>query len=226
MGRVCGFSFYEMKDGKLVPANVITKDWGDGEQKVNDLFICGRCEATTIFLSAVMGKESPNAHCLWGEEKAKPEERYRADLLLNHPELDGFEVHEEDSEYPYPLEWFKKYFYIGFDRFEALFDFDAARKDHEDSLRRLREEIEGCHKEIESLRVHQEKAKTKVAFDCFEENIADIKERIDGLKETIKDLENDDYDYDHYICIENDLKTAKRISEEHPEIVVVAYASD
>lgn len=105
MGRYCGFLFYKLKDDRLVEEQVIAEEGSDGPLKDNCLWFNGRCEATDIFLEAVARKSSPR----YLKEEMKPEEKYTPYLLLNHPELDGFEVHQEESK-EFNSEWFKKYF--------------------------------------------------------------------------------------------------------------------
>ena len=158
MGRYCGFCFYKLINNKLVDAPVITIDYGNGPEQENCLDICGRCEATDIFLEAVRSKELYWHQ--WDHSLLKPEEKFTVRLLLNHPELDDFEVHKEKEEVKYgDPDWFTKFIYIGFEKFKNLFDFDEAQKEHDDFIKRLKQEIVDCQKEIESLRVHQENAK-------------------------------------------------------------------
>ena len=225
MGRECGFSFYKLVNNKLVDAPVITVDYGNGHEQENYLNICGRCEATDIFLTAVCNKE--RCHYGWSKTSLKPEEKYTARLLLNHPELDGFEVHKDkaDMEFGDP-EWFTKFFYVGFEKFKNLFDFDEAQKEHDDCINVLKEEITNYRKEIESLRIHQENAKTKVAFDGFEESINEIKEKIQRNQTCIKETEEDDYGYDPYMYIKNDLEIAEKLMKDDADLIVAIYASD
>lgn len=225
MGREVGFEFYKLVNNKLIKAPVATIDYGSGPEQESCLFICGRCEATEIFLTAVCDKE-PH-HYGWSDTPLKPEEKYSACLLLNHHELDGFEVHEDnaDSWFGDP-EWFTKYFYVGFDQFKKMFDFDKAQKEHDDCINELKEGIADYRKEIESLRIHQENAKTKAAFDGFKESINEIKEKIQQNEAYIKEMEEDDYDYDHYMYIKNYLASVERLMKEDPELIVAVFASD
>ena len=132
MGRHCGFLFYKMVNGKLEDANIVHPFPGD-DKMCNWLNIDGRCEATDIFLELVLSKEKTSR---WFSEDNKPEDNYSAYLLMNHPELDGYEEHPEDSN-----GWFMKYFYFGIDEFKGEFDFEKAQKDHDDLIKRLKEEI-------------------------------------------------------------------------------------
>lgn len=225
MGRECGFSFYKLVNNKLVDAPVITVDYGNGPEQENYLNICGRCVATDIFLTAVANKE--RHHYGWNEPSLKPEEKYTAYLLLNHPELDGFEVHEDNADFEFEdSEWFTKFFYVGFEAFKSMFDFDEAQKEHDDCIKRLKDRITDCQKEIESLRIHQENAKTKVAFDGFKESINEIKEEIQQNEMCIKETEEDDYGYDHYMYIKNDLEIAEKLMKDDADLIVAIYASD
>lgn len=224
MGREVGFEFFWLIDNKLVPAEVATEDWDFDPRKTSYIFTCGRCKATDIFLRAVENKESPNAY----KRDAKPEDKYSAYLLMNHPEFDGFEVHkrEGDTGWDWYDDWFKKYFYYGFEDFKKLFDFEEAQKKHDDWLKDLDQEILDYQKEIESIRKHQEKAKTKVAFDGFEENIQKIKEYLLETQQSKKDIEEDDYDYLHYMSIKSHFEQVERIMKEDQSVVVAAFASD
>ena len=222
MGRQCGFEFYKLKDGKIVEAPVIKEDYDDNF--CNYVYFCGRCEATDIFLEAVIQK---TPHGLWYMGDYKPEEKYSVRLLMNHPELDGFEVHKEkeDSNSPFS-DWFKKFFYVGTDKFKSLFDFEKAQQDHDNAIKEAKERIHELLMEIETIRLPQEKAKTEVAFKGFSETIKELKEEIQSEKSFIKGMENDDYDYDHYMYIKNDLELVEKLIKEDPELIVAAFASD
>ena len=220
MGRHCGFYFYRMVDKKFEKANIIHYWPGENDKTDNWLNIDGRGDATDIFLRLVKSKSAPAA-LSWFETDIKPEEKYFPYLLLNHQELDGFEEHK--NEYG---EWFDKYFYIGLDKFKSCFDFDNAQKEHDDSILGLKEKITEYKNEIELLRAHQENASTKVAFNCFEEKIQEIKDRVVDTNDYIKDIEEDDYDYKHYMWIKKDIEQIESIISEDPDIIVVAYAND
>lgn len=60
----------------------------------------------------------------------------------------------------------------------------------------------------------------------FEENIQKIKEYLLGTQQSKKDIEEDDYDYLHYMSIKNHLEQVERMMKEDPSVVVVAFASD
>lgn len=218
MGRHCGFEFYKLVDGKLEAANVVPVFLDENAKMCNWLNIDGRCEATDIFLTLVTSKEKPHG---WFSKDVLPEDKYTAFLLMNHPELDGYEYHRDDSD-----GWFRKYFYFGIDKFKKEFDFDKAQKDHDDWIKSLHEEIEECHQEIESIRIHQENAKTKVAFQQFEEIIHKLKEDISSTKCSINEIEEDDYDYDHYRWIKEMIETVESLIEEDKDLIAVAYAND
>ena len=49
--------------------------------------------------------------------------------------------------------------------------------------------------EVKQLRIHQENATTKVAFDCFEEKVLEAKEKIESQKQYIKDMTEDAAEY-------------------------------
>ena len=214
MGVDVGFEFYKYKNGKLEEANII-KDYRD---MCNDLFICGRCNATYLFVNLVERFKKKDSY----RNDAKPEDKYSSYLLLNHPELDGLEDHSNEKEWN---GWFKKYFYFSLEDFKSSFDFDEAQTKHDNYLKELNEELVDMQKELESLRMHQENAKTKVAFDGFEEKIKEIKESIKSQKNYIKDIEEDDYDYNHYVWIKQDIERVEEIIKNDPDIVVVAFAS-
>ena len=65
-----------------------------------------------------------------------------------------------------------------------------------------------------------------MAFKGFSETIKELKEEIQSEKSFIKGLENDDYDYDHYMCIKNDLELVEKLIREDPELIVAAFVSD
>lgn len=226
MGRVCGFDFHKLSNGKFVDAAVIDEEWDDEVLKTNALTIYGRCDATDIFLHAV-DRYRPKVP-FWDEKNLKPEDKYSAYLLLNHPELDGFETHKDKSDPTFNVrpDWFGKYFYMDLQKFKKLFDFDNARKEHNDYLMNLKLQNIKLQEEIESLRVHQENAKTKVAFDGFKEAIEDLKEEICSNDCTYKELEDDDYDYEHFMQIEDYIKKIERLIKENPDLIVTAMASD
>ena len=214
MGVEVGFKFYRCINGKLEKANII-KEYND---TCNYIFICGRCEATYTFIRLVEQFEKEGSY----KDEAKPEDKYSSYLLLNRPELDGYEDHDGEK---YSCGWYKKYFYLSLEDFKSHFDFDEAQRKHNETLKELREELIEHQQEIESLRVHQENAKTKMAFECFEEKIKETKQIAIDKKEYIKDIEEDDYDYNHYMWIKEDIMQVEKIMEENPDIVVVAFAS-
>lgn len=224
MGRHCGFEFYRLKDGRFIEANVVENPWYENELK-NWLQIDGRCDATTIFLDAILSKQTKVKW--WDPKSAKPDDKFFAYILLNHPELDGYcipwIIDEHNKEYE---GWVNKYFYMGLEKFKSLFDFNKAQQDHDDLIKRLKEEINNCQKEIESIRKHQESAQTKVAFDGFEERIKALKEDIKENKGYIKDVEEDDYDYNHFMWIKEYLEKAEQLTKEDESLIVVAFAND
>lgn len=225
MGIHCGFYFYKLVDGKLEDANVVANAWSEDENKLSNwLQIDGRCDATKIFLNLVTEKE-PNIGWF---EKRKPEERYTAYLLLNHPELDGFQQNCELSKcYGEEYEgWVDKYFYIGVSKFKSQFDFEEAQKTHNACIQDYKDSVLEDKKEIELLRTHQEKAKTKVAFDGFEEKINELKENISSAKEAIREFEEDDYDYEHYMTIKSYIEKVEKVITEQPDVIAVAFAND
>lgn len=225
MGRHCGFSFYRLVDGKLEDAAVVTNPWLEDENKLcNWLQIDGRCDATTIFLDLVINKQ---IYKNWREER-KPEEKYTAYLLLNHPELDGFKKYwKVDELYDKSYEgWFDKYFYFGIDNFKSHFDFEEAQKTHDRWIQNYKDDIQEYKQEIELLRTHQEKVETKAAFDGFEETINKLREDISSAKTSIHDLEEDDYNYSHYMIIKLCIEKVEKVIVEHPDVVAVAWAND
>ena len=226
MGRHCGFEFYRLIDGQFVEAKVAYNDWlSENENPSSWLQIDGRCEATTIFLNLVLSKE--NWTGFFHNKDLKPEEKYTAYLLLNHPELDGFvrpwKIDEYDKEHE---GWFSKYFYMGLESFISEFDFEQAQKDHDRWISDLKTEIRQYKKEIESLRVHQEKAKTEIAFNKFEDKINELKENIAVLKASIKEIQEDDYDYEHFMRIKMCIDQVEQIVKDYPDVIVVAFAND
>ena len=64
-----------------------------------------------------------------------------------------------------------------------------------------------------------------MAFECFEEKIKEAKQIAMDKKEYIKDIEEDDYDYNHYMWIKEDITRVEKIMENNPDVVVVAFAS-
>ena len=214
MGVDVGFEFYRYKNKKLEEANIIDSY----RERCNYLNTCGRCDATYLFVRLVEQFEKKDSY----KEDAKPEDKYTSYLLLNHPELDGYEDHSNEKTCE---GWFRKYFYFSLEEFKSQFDFDEAQEKHDKLLKELNEELVDMQKELESIRTHQENARTKVAFDGFEEQIKDIKENISYKKEVIKDYEEDDYDYNHYMWIKKDIESVEQIIKNDPDIVVVAYAS-
>lgn len=215
MGVEVGFEFYKFKNGKLEEENII-EDWD--HIVCNYLNICGRCDATYLFVDLVERFNKSSSY----KDDAKPEDKYYSYLLLNHPELDGYEDHSEQDNWD---GWFRKYFFFSLKAFKSHFDFDNAQEKHDKLLKDLNEELVDMQKELESIRTHQENAKTKAAFDGFEEKIKEVKENITYKKDYIKDIEEDDYDYNHYMWIKEDIERVEQIIKDNPDIVVVAYAS-
>ena len=150
MGVEVGFEFYKFNNGKLESAIIIE----DYNNMCNYLFICGRCDATYIFIRLVEQFEKEGSY----KDDAKPEDKYCSYLLLNHPELDGLEDHSNEDEHN---PWFKKYFYLSLENFKSNFDFDEAQEKHDKLLKELNEELFEMQKELELIRTHQENAKTR-----------------------------------------------------------------
>ena len=224
MGRHCGLYYYTLKDGKVVEHSFLPSQYGLDKLSYYRN-IDGRCNATSTYLDAVCTYEKPYS---WDESKMKPEDKYSARVLLNHPELDGYEKRttlEEDFDGD-SNGWFVKFFYLGFDKFYALFDFNQAQKDHDAAIERLKQEKQETIDEIEDIRKHQENAKRKEVFNCFQEQIESLKEDVRNYDSWIQDIIEDDYDYNHYMWIKEYLDEAKQIMEEHPEIIIAAYAND
>lgn len=86
--------------------------------------------------------------------------------------------------------------------------------------------IADYQQEIEKIRVHQENAKTEIAFKGFNDSIRKIKEEIQMEEQYIREMKNDDYDYDHYMYIKNDLEIAEDLMKKDPGLIVVAFAGD
>ena len=212
MGRCCGLGFYEVKGNELVKAPIDDSPF----------WIYGRCEATGIFLDAVTQKENPSH---WKANR-KREDRYSAYLLLNHPEFDGLMVHCHEDRGDFCLDWFKKYFYVGLKEFQGLFDFEAAQREHDNDLAEVRGRIAGYQKEIEGLRIHQENAKTKASFAGFEARIKELRENIRLEEGYLRETEEDDYGYEHYMHIKRDLELAEDLMKKDHDLIVVAFASD
>lgn len=215
MGVDVGFRFKRFQNGKLEKANIIDDYY---EDKCDYLNICGRCDATYLFVNLVEQFMKEGSY----KEDAKPEDKYYSYLLFNHPELDGFEDHSGENEYN-PR--FRKYFYLSLEKFKSHFDFDEATRKHDATLKELNEQLVEMQQEVESIRTHQENAKTQVAFDGFTKQIEELKEEISCKKEVIKDYEEDDYDYNHYKWIKEDIERVEQIMKNDPDIVVVGYAS-
>ena len=224
MGRYCGFMFYRFQNGKLEKTDVKVNCWGVGLEETHDLTICGRCEATNKF-SELFFEKKPNMY-EW-RDKLKPEERFSPNLLLTHPELDNLEVYKtkDDPTYKFLPDWFQKYFYVGIDKFKAVFDFEKVEKEHNDLIQSYKDDIQKAEKEIENIRCHQEKATTEAAFNGFDKNIQKLKERIAEYQSSVQCLFEDDYDYDHYMLIKKYIEIVEKLIEEDPDLVVVAYFS-
>lgn len=209
MGLECGFDFYKMVEGKLVPINV--EDRVEDRSFENSLFICGRCEATYTFCNPIVAKEDRNSD-------------YCPFLLMNHPELDGYEHHRKDTG-SVPQEYVDKFFYYGLDEFKSLFDFEVAQRKHDEAIKEIKTYVKQYRKDIESLRKHQEAAQTKVAFDGFEEKIKERQEDLQCALDELKDTVEDDYVYNHYMWIKEDIEIVEKIIKEDPDIIVAAFAS-
>lgn len=215
MGLDVGFEFYIFRNGKLEEANIIDS-WDN--KKCNYLNICGRCNATYLFTNLIDQFRKKSAF----SDDAKPEDKYTPHALLNHQEMDGYEDHTDEKNNE---GWFRKYFFLSLNDFKTHFNFEEVQEKHDNLLKELNEELVELEKEVESLRVHQENAKTKVSFNCFEEKIKVLKEEITYKKAYVKDTEEDDYDYNHYVWIKEDIEKVEEIIKKDPETIVVAYAS-
>lgn len=212
MGRCCGFGFCKLEGNELAKAPIDDSPF----------WIYGRCEATGVFLDAVTRKENPSRR----QADCKPEDGYSAYLLLNHPELDGLAVHRHENRGAFCLDWFEKYFYVGFEEFRGLFDFESVEREHDNDLMEIRERISGYQKEIEGLRIHQENAKTKAAFVGFEGCIKELEENIRLEGGYLREAKEDDYEYEHYMLIKQDLELIENLMKKDPDLIVVAFASD
>lgn len=225
MGRWCGFYFYKFENGKLIDMKVPVDIFEGGPSEEHDLFICGRCEATDAF-SNMFFEVKPNLYT-W-PDSLKPEDKFTPYLLMNHPELDNYEVHKTkgDPYYKNNSDWFCKYFYVGLDAFEKSIKLDEVEKEHNDIIQSHKDDITRYENEIESLRCHQEKAETKAAFDGFERSIRGLRCKISEAESSIKYYEKDDYDYEKYMLIKNYVEIVEELIRKDPDLVVAAYFSD
>ena len=76
MGVEVGFEFYKFKNGKLEEENII-EDWD--HIVCNYLNICGRCDATYLFVDLVERFNKSSSY----KDDAKPEDKYYSYLLLS-----------------------------------------------------------------------------------------------------------------------------------------------
>ncbi len=215
MGVEVGFEFYRLRNGKFEEAKIID-DYDNS--MCNYLYICGRCEATSIFINLIEKYEGKDSH----SKDATDEDKYYAYALLNHPELDGFEDHTKEYEWS---NHYKKYFFLDLNQFKSNFNFEEAQIKHDRLLKELNDELNDLQKEKENLRTHQENAKTKAAFDGFEEKIIELKEDIASKKDCIKDVEEDDYNYNHFMWIKEYIEQVDVIIKNDPTIIAVAFYS-
>ena len=220
MGREIGFEFYKLQNNKLIEANVIKDKYGCREEKVNYLFICGRCKATDIFADIFLSKD-PNY--FKNPDLLSPEEKFTPYILLNHPELDNFEDHQKDKN---NHGWFKKLFYIGIDDFKNNFDFNETEREHNEKVNYYTNEMLLKRDEIKELRKYQQNAKTKAAFEGFSEEIKALKEEIDTLREERDYIMDDDYDFNHYKWIKEDIEIVENLIREDADLIVLAFYSE
>ena len=225
MSRWCGFYIYKFENGKLIDVKVPVNIFEGGITEEHDLFICGRCEATDAF-SNMFFEVKPNLYA-WSDS-LKPEDKFTPYLLMNHPELDNFEVHKtkDDPFYEYRPDWFRKYFYVGLDAFRDSIKLDEVEKEHNDIIQTYKDDIASYEKEIECIRCHQEKAKTKAVYDGFERSIRGLRRKIGEAKSHVKYYEKDDYDFAKYMKIKQYLLIVEELIQKDPDLVVVAYFSD
>ena len=221
MGRHCGFYFYKFLENKLEPANVVNKFLDDSLEMCNWLNVDGRCECTSTFLMVIKDFcSSKEKEHLNKELNLNSEERIVICPLLNHPELDGF-IEKGTGDY-----WDTKYCYMPLKEFRNVFDFDEAEKEHNQYIKRLNKEIRDYKKEIEDIRTHQERAETKIAFECFEEKIEEIKGKIGDTKMCLQDIIEYDYEYEHSVLIKHFFEVIDELTSKDPDLIVVAYADD
>ena len=148
MGLDVGFEFYRYRNNKFEEANIINDDG----YICNYLNICGRCDATYLFVNLIEQYEKEGSY----RDDAKPEDKYVSYLLLNHPELNGLEDHSKENGWD---KWYKKYFYYSLEDFKSRFDFEEAQIKHDRLLKELNDELNDLQKEKENLRTHQENAR-------------------------------------------------------------------
>ena len=63
-------------------------------------------------------------------------------------------------------------------------------------------------------------------MQTFEERINELKEDISSAKTSIHNLEEDDYDYSHYMIIKLYIEKVEKVIVEHPDVIAVAWAND
>ena len=122
MSRTCGFKFYKMKNGKLVREKAALVDYGEGPNLEDCISINGFTKVTDIFLEACLSKKRPSS-CEIINIDLKPEEKYFPNLIFNHPELNGIELHYDKNTFLGECygEWFEKFFYIDIGDFKKMF---------------------------------------------------------------------------------------------------------
>lgn len=217
MGLEIGIEFYQKIDSNcenktitvkpMLVEDIIKKlnqediNWLTLNIYENTIFICGRNEINNNIVNWACNKMGNPCN----------------DEITFNKELNGYEI--------FGSEYNTKLVSADISDLEKVIDFNGLKAQYEKDMDSYEKTIEDLFNEIESLRVHQEVARTQIAFDGFQKQIDILKERINDIDYLMEEHTNGNSDFDIAALWKNYIDTVKIIMNNCENIIVTMYVS-
>lgn len=219
MGLEIGIEFYQKIDSNcenkmitvkpMLVEDIIKKlnqediNWLTLNSYENTIFICGRNEIN-------------NNIVIWARNQIDNSDEFNYEITFNK-ELNGYELSG--------LEYNTKLVSADINDLEKVIDFNGLKAQYEKDIDSYEKTIEDSFNEIEILRVHQEAARTQIAFDGFQKQIDILKDRLDNINNLIDEYTNGASDFHIGEIWKNYVDAVKIIMNNCENIIVTMYVS-
>ena len=170
----------------------------------NTIFICGRNEINNKIANWVCNKIDNHYN------------HYDYEITFN-TNLDGYEILD--------LEYNKKLISSNINDLEKVINFNGLKTQYEKDIDNYENTIEELFNEIEILRVHQEAARTQIAFDGFQKQIDILKDKINDIDNLIDEYNSGESDFELGTLWKAYIDTVKIIMNNCENIIVTMYVS-
>lgn len=219
MGLEIGIGFYQKIDSNCENKTIKVKpilvediiknlnqediNWLALNSYKNIVFICGRNEINDKIAN-------------WASNKI--DNPYECDYEITfNKNLDKYEM--------FDLEHNMKLIGTDIDELDKVIDFSSLKAQYEEDIEYFKNSIEELFNEIEILRVHQEAARTQIAFDGFQKQIDILKDRMSDINSLIVEYTSDKSDFSIGELWKNYINSIKIIMNNYEDIIVTMYAS-